>query len=227
MHDADSQPIDAAELAAIDPTGGLDDLLIFGSPATRRHFLKQVAGTSAAISFGPALMGIGSVEAAESAPGITIAHVKVQLKINGKEHALEIDPRTTLLDALREHLQLTGSKKGCDHGQCGACTVLVNGRRINSCLSLALVHEGDEITTIEGLARGGELHPVQAAFLEHDGFQCGYCTPGQICSAVGCIREGHAKSDAEIREWMSGNLCRCGAYPNIVAAVNEAAGKAV
>ena len=227
MHDADSQPIDAAELAAIDPTGGLDDLLIFGSPATRRHFLKQVAGTSAAISFGPALMGIGSVEAAESAPGNTIAPVKVQLKINGKEHALEIDPRTTLLDALREHLQLTGSKKGCDHGQCGACTVLVNGRRINSCLSLALVHEGDEITTIEGLARGGELHPVQAAFLEHDGFQCGYCTPGQICSAVGCIREGHAKSDAEIREWMSGNLCRCGAYPNIVAAVNEAAGKAV
>jgi xanthine dehydrogenase YagT iron-sulfur-binding subunit len=227
VHDADSQPIDAAELAAIDPTGGLDDLLIFGSPATRRHFLKQVAGTSAAISFGPVLMGIGSVEAAESAPGNTIAPVKVQLKINGKEHALEIDPRTTLLDALREHLQLTGSKKGCDHGQCGACTVLVNGRRINSCLSLALVHEGDEITTIEGLARGGELHPVQAAFLEHDGFQCGYCTPGQICSAVGCIREGHAKSDAEIREWMSGNLCRCGAYPNIVAAVNEAAGKAV
>jgi xanthine dehydrogenase YagT iron-sulfur-binding subunit len=213
------------DLAAIDPSGGLDDLLIFGSPATRRVFLKQVAGTSAAIGLGPALMGIGSVEAAEPAAGATIGTSKIQLKINGKEHALEIDPRTTLLDALREHLQLTGSKKGCDHGQCGACTVLVNGRRINSCLSLAIVHEGDEITTIEGLANGEQLHPVQAAFLEHDGFQCGYCTPGQICSAVACIKEGHAKSDADIREWMSGNLCRCGAYPNIVAAVKEAAAK--
>jgi xanthine dehydrogenase YagT iron-sulfur-binding subunit len=225
VNDENSEPIDPAELAAIDPTGGLDDLLIFGSPATRRHFLKQVAGTSAAISLGPSLMGIGSVEAVENPPGTTIATTKVQLKINGKEHALEIDPRTTLLDALREHLQLTGSKKGCDHGQCGACTVLVNGRRINSCLSLALAHEGDEITTIEGLANGDQLHPVQAAFLEHDGFQCGYCTPGQICSAVACIAEGHAKTDADIREWMSGNLCRCGAYPNIVAAVKEAGAK--
>ena len=213
------------ELAAIDPAGGLDELLIFGSPATRRHFLKQVAGTSAAISLGPALMGIGSVDAAETSAAGTVGASKVSLKINGQEHALEIDPRTTLLDALREHLELTGSKKGCDHGQCGACTVLVNGRRINSCLSLAIVHEGDEITTIEGLANGDQLHPVQAAFLEQDGFQCGYCTPGQICSAVACIKEGHAKSDADIREWMSGNLCRCGAYPNIVAAVKEAAAK--
>ena len=213
------------EFAAIDPAGGLDDLLIFGSPATRRVFLKQVAGTSAALGLGPALMGLGAVEAAETAAAATVPTTKVQLKINGQEHALEIDPRTTLLDALREHLQLTGSKKGCDHGQCGACTVLVNGRRINSCLSLAIVHEGDEITTIEGLANGDQLHPVQAAFLEHDGFQCGYCTPGQICSAVACIKEGHAKSDADIREWMSGNLCRCGAYPNIVAAVKEAAAK--
>jgi xanthine dehydrogenase YagT iron-sulfur-binding subunit len=226
MKDEDSAPFDSAELAAIDPSGGLDDLLIFGSPETRRHFLKQVAGTSAAISFGPALLGIGSVEAAETTPSTATAMTKVTLKINGRERALEIDPRTTLLDALREHLHLTGSKKGCDHGQCGACTVLVNGRRINSCLSLALVHEGDEITTIEGLARGDQLHPVQAAFLEHDGFQCGYCTPGQICSAIACIREGHAKSDAEIREFMSGNLCRCGAYPNIVAAVKTAAGQA-
>ena len=144
------------------------------------------------------------------------------LRINTIDHALKIDPRVTLLDALRERLQMTGTKKGCDHGQCGACTVLVNGRRINSCLSLALTHEGDEITTIEGLAQGGELHPVQAAFVKHDGFQCGYCTPGQICSAVACLEEGRAGSDAEIREWMSGNICRCGAYPNIVAAIKEA-----
>jgi xanthine dehydrogenase YagT iron-sulfur-binding subunit len=223
VNEQDPDPIELAALGELDPTGGLDELLIFGSPETRRRFLKQVAGTGAAISLGPGLMGIGSVEAAESAPSNAIATSKVNLNINGQEHALEIDPRTTLLDALREHLQLTGSKKGCDHGQCGACTVLVNGRRINSCLSLAIVHDGDEITTIEGLAKGGELHPVQAAFLEHDGFQCGYCTPGQICSAVACISEGHAKSDADIREWMSGNLCRCGAYPNIVAAVRDAA----
>ena len=225
MNDDDPEAIDPAELAAIDPTGGLDDLLIFGSPETRRRFLKQVAGTSAAITVGPRLMGFGSAEAVENpatSTGAIVTPAKVTLKINGKAYSLEVDPRTTLLDALREHLQLTGSKKGCDHGQCGACTVLVNGRRINSCLSLALVHEGDEITTIEGLANGEQLHPVQAAFLEHDGFQCGYCTPGQICSAVACINEGHATSDTDIREWMSGNLCRCGAYPNIVAAVKEA-----
>jgi len=225
VNDDDSESMYPAELAAIDPTGGLDDLLIFGSPETRRCFLKQVGGTGAAITLGPSLMGFRSLEAAESAAGTVITPVKVTFKINGREHALEIDPRTTLLDALREYLELTGSKKGCDHGQCGACTVLVNGRRINSCLSLAIVHEGDEITTIEGLANGDQLHPVQDAFLEHDGFQCGYCTPGQICSAVACINEGHAKSDTDIREWMSGNLCRCGAYPNIVAAVKEAQGK--
>lgn len=226
MNDDDSQPLDPAELAGIDPTGGLDDFLIFGSPETRRTFLKQVAGTSAAITLGPAFLGVGSVHAAETAAvPASVGPTALQLKINGTDHKLQIDPRTTLLDALREHLHLTGSKKGCDHGQCGACTVLVNGRRVNSCLSFAVMHEGDEITTIEGLAKGDELHPVQAAFLEHDGFQCGYCTPGQICSAVACIAEGHAKSDAEIREWMSGNLCRCGAYPNIVAAVKEAQGK--
>jgi xanthine dehydrogenase YagT iron-sulfur-binding subunit len=224
MNDEESGPIESSELAGIDPTGGLDDLLMFGSPATRRHFLKQVAGTSAAISLGPALIGLGTVEAAETTatPGAAnTPTASVQLKINGKEYTLTLDPRTTLLDALREHLQLTGSKKGCDHGQCGACTVLVNGRRINSCLTLAVMQEGQEITTIEGLATGNDLHPVQAAFIEHDGFQCGYCTPGQICSAVACIAEGHAKSEADIREWMSGNLCRCGAYPNIVAAIKE------
>jgi xanthine dehydrogenase YagT iron-sulfur-binding subunit len=228
MSDQDSEPIDPVELAAVDPAGGLDEFLIFGSPETRRRFLKQMAGTGAAIGLGPAFVGLGTVEAADvaGAPGIVEApSTSVTLKINGRELKLTLDPRTSLLDALREHLQLTGSKKGCDHGQCGACTVLVNGRRINSCLSLAVMHEGDEITTIEGLANGDKLHPVQEAFLEHDGFQCGYCTPGQICSAVACIAEGHAKSDAEIREWMSGNLCRCGAYPNIVAAVREASGQ--
>lgn len=148
--------------------------------------------------------------------------VDIELRINGTLHKLRLDPRVTLLDLLRENLHLTGSKKGCDHGQCGACTVLINGRRANSCLALAVVHEGDEITTIEGLARGEQLHPMQAAFLEHDGFQCGYCTPGQICSAVACVQEGHAKDDSQIREWMSGNLCRCGAYPNIVDAIRQA-----
>jgi xanthine dehydrogenase YagT iron-sulfur-binding subunit len=208
----------------------LDELLIFGDPETRRTFLKRMAGTGAALAVGPTLLGLPSLRAQEAGVTATPARAgselaRVTLKINGKEHALEIDPRVSLLDALREHLNLTGSKKGCDHGQCGACTVLVNGRRINSCLSLALVHEGDKITTIEGLATGEQLHPVQAAFLEHDGFQCGYCTPGQICSAVALLQENHANSDGEIREWMSGNLCRCGAYPNIVAAIRQAKGK--
>ncbi|WFU08715.1 (2Fe-2S)-binding protein [Rhizobium sp. CB3090] len=148
----------------------------------------------------------------------------VHLDINGHEHELSFDPRVTLLDALREHLSLTGTKKGCDQGQCGACTVHVDGERVLSCLMLAAQAEGRKVTTIEGLAaENGDLHPVQAAFLEHDAFQCGYCTPGQIMSAVACIREGHAGSDDEIREYMAGNLCRCGAYPHIVAAVREAA----
>lgn len=147
--------------------------------------------------------------------------IDVTLRINGKAHTLQIEPRVTLLDALRERIGLTGTKKGCDRGQCGACTVLVDGRRINSCLTLAVMHEGAEITTIEGLARGDELHPMQAAFIKHDGFQCGYCTPGQIVSAVGLLAEGCPTSDEGVRECMSGNLCRCGAYPGIVAAVRE------
>src|SRR3989440_5419518 len=156
-------------------------------------------------------------------------NLPISLTVNGVRRNIELaDPRVTLLDLLRERLQLTGTKKGCDRGQCGACTVLVNGRRINSCLSLALAHDGDDVTTIEGLARAGKLHAVQAAFLEHDGFQCGYCTPGQICSAVGLLGEAQAHgvklTDDEIRERMSGNLCRCGAYPNIVAAVKKAGG---
>jgi xanthine dehydrogenase YagT iron-sulfur-binding subunit len=201
-------------------------LLIFGSPETRRQFIRQVAGTSIAITVGLNLVSALAGAAAPPAPASpTFAgsdSVKVNFKINGKDYTLDVDPRTTLLDALRERLRLTGSNKGCDHGQCGACTVLVNGRRVNSCLTLAVVHEGDEITTIEGIANGEELHPIQAAFIEHDGFQCGYCTPGQICSAVAVLKENHANSDDEIREWMSGNICRCGAYPNILAAIKEA-----
>jgi xanthine dehydrogenase YagT iron-sulfur-binding subunit len=165
--------------------------------------------------------------------------VEITLNINSRDYSVGLDPRTTLLDALRNHLGLTGSKKGCDHGQCGACTVLVNGRRINACLSLAAMHEGDTVMTIEGLANGENLHPIQTAFVAHDGFQCGYCTPGQICSAVGMLQEAadgwpsHASenlaattinlTDAEIRERMSGNICRCSAYPNIVAAIRDAA----
>jgi xanthine dehydrogenase YagT iron-sulfur-binding subunit len=164
---------------------------------------------------------------------------KVALKVNGKRRELSLDTRTTLLDTLREHLQLTGTKKGCDHGQCGACTVLVNGERINSCLSLAVMHQGDEVTTIEGLGTPDKLHPMQAAFIEHDGYQCGYCTPGQICSAVAVLDEikrgvpSHAQADvsaapaitnAELRERMSGNICRCGAYSNILEAIEEVAG---
>jgi xanthine dehydrogenase YagT iron-sulfur-binding subunit len=150
---------------------------------------------------------------------------RVTLQVNGRPHEVEVEARTTLLDALRDRLRLTGTKKGCALGQCGACTVLVDGRRINACLTLAVMQQGRAITTIEGLAQDGELHPVQAAFVEHDGFQCGYCTPGQIVSAVALIAEGHAGSDDEIREYMSGNICRCGAYTNIVAAVRQAAGR--
>ncbi len=150
--------------------------------------------------------------------------IHIALDINGQRHELDIEPRVTLLDALREHLSLTGTKKGCDQGQCGACTCHVDGKRVLSCLTLAAQAEGRKVTTIEGIAgESGDLHPVQAAFIEHDAFQCGYCTPGQIMSAVACIREGHVGSDAEIREYMSGNLCRCGAYNSIVAAVRQAA----
>ena len=148
--------------------------------------------------------------------------VSLSLTVNGVVRQLTVAPWTTLLDALRDHLDLTGTKKGCDHGQCGACTVLVNGRRINPCLTLAIMKDGAEVTTIEGLATNGALHPLQQAFIDHDAFQCGYCTPGQICSAAGLIAEGKAKTAEEIRELMSGNICRCGAYPNIVAAIQQA-----
>ena len=148
--------------------------------------------------------------------------ISIVLIVNGIETRLDLAPWTSLLDALRDHLDLTGTKKGCDHGQCGACTVLIDGRRINSCLTLAVMKDGAEVTTIEGLATGGVLHPLQQAFIEHDALQCGYCTPGQIMSGIACIAEGHAGDDEAIREYMSGNLCRCAAYPHIVAAVKQA-----
>ena len=147
---------------------------------------------------------------------------EITLRVNGVKRTLEVAPWTTLLDLLREYMDLTGTKKGCDHGQCGSCTVLLDGKRVNSCLTLAIMKDGAEVTTIEGLATGDQLHPMQQAFVDCDAFQCGYCTPGQICSAVGMIREGHAHTDDEIREQMSGNLCRCGAYPNIVDAIKQA-----
>jgi len=156
--------------------------------------------------------------AAARAPGLT---TDVAMSVNGKARSARLLPWTTLLDFLREHLDLTGTKKGCDHGQCGACTVLLDGVRVNSCLLLAVMQDGKEITTVEGLAEGGVLHPLQQAFIDHDAFQCGYCTPGQICSAVGLMNEGCPSEDAGIRELMSGNLCRCGAYPNILAAIRE------
>jgi len=173
--------------------------------------------TSAAADAAPAAAGAAS-SAAKGVP--------CDLNVNGKARSLSIDPRTTLLDALREHLHLTGTKKGCDQGQCGACTVTIEGERVLSCLTLAAAVQGKRVRTIEGLAEpGGRLHPMQQAFIDHDAFQCGYCTPGQIMSAIACVNEGHAKTDVDIREYMSGNLCRCGAYPKIVAAIKQARGQ--
>jgi xanthine dehydrogenase YagT iron-sulfur-binding subunit len=177
------------------------------------------AASAAAAKVAPAAAHPAHAQAAAGS-----ATIPVQLNINGKVHAVRLDPRTSLLDALREELALSGTKKGCDHGQCGACTVLVEDRRVLSCLTLAASVSGHRVTTVEGLAQGDQLHPVQAAFLKHDAFQCGYCTPGQIVSAVGLLKEGCPADAASIRECMSGNLCRCGAYPNIVAAVQEARG---
>ena len=189
---------------------------------TRRELLVGTAVAGAALAGGQLMSGTVLPAAALEARA-SAASLDVTLRVNGIEHRLPLDPRTTLLDALREHLHLTGSKKGCGLGQCGACTVLMDGKRVKSCLSLAALVEGREITTIEGLATGDELHPLQAAFIERDAFQCGYCTSGQIMSGVACIAEGHANSPQEIRDWMSGNLCRCGAYDHIVTAIQDAA----
>ncbi|MEE1765246.1 (2Fe-2S)-binding protein [Streptomyces sp. SP18BB07] len=169
---------------------------------------------------GPSLLGVEEAAAAEASPSS-----RVSLTVNGRRHTITVDNRTSLLDLLREHLGLTGSKKGCNAGACGACTVLVDGRRVNSCLTLAVRLEGAEVTTAEGLARGDHLHPLQQAFIDQDAFQCGYCTPGQIVSGVGCMQEGHTGSAEEIREWMSGNICRCGCYVKIVRAVEQASGR--
>jgi xanthine dehydrogenase YagT iron-sulfur-binding subunit len=209
----------------------VEKIFPFLSQLSRRRFLGTAGAATLAMASRPASAEV----AAQSG---TMHNENVAFTVNGRRHALDLDPRVTLLDALREHLGLTGTKKGCDQGQCGACTVIVNGQRINSCLTLAVMHAGDEITTIEGLEEDGNLHPMQAAFVRHDGLQCGYCTPGQICSAVALLAEhqagwpSYATADvatapllthAEIAERMSGNICRCSAYPNIVSAIREVA----
>jgi xanthine dehydrogenase YagT iron-sulfur-binding subunit len=188
--------------------------------STRRDFFKQTAVLTA-VAVTPNAVVKAAEERVFDKAAYAFEQVPIQVTINGKQHKIMVEPRVTLLDLLREQMSLTGTKKGCDHGQCGACTVHVDGRRVNSCLCLAVMQDGKSITTIEGLAEGENLHPMQTAFIEHDGFQCGYCTPGQIMSAVACVNEGHNRSETEIREFMSGNLCRCGAYPNIVKAIQS------
>jgi xanthine dehydrogenase YagT iron-sulfur-binding subunit len=192
---------------------------------TRRSFLSQIGAAGVAVTAAP-LVARADAQATPAEMAATKTEkienaMRIKLSVNGKPVNLEVDPRATLLDALRETLSLTGTKKGCDHGQCGACTVHVNGRRINSCLALAIMHEGDAITTIEGLGEPDDLHPMQASFVEHDGYQCGYCTSGQIMSAVALLKEPCGPTDADVKELMSGNICRCGAYPNIVAAIQH------
>jgi xanthine dehydrogenase YagT iron-sulfur-binding subunit len=228
-----------------EPYPATDETSIAG--VRRREFLKRTALAGGGLILAQRLLTDGSTSVfseALGAPQTVSEKVTVRLRVNGSNYGLHLDPRVSLLDLLREQLELTGTKKGCNHGQCGACTVLVNGRRINSCLALAVIYDGSEITTVEGLAKGDELHPLQSAFIRHEGFQCGYCTSGQICSAVGMLREveqgtaSHVTSDVrqqgrveltddEIRERMSGNICRCGAYPGIVAAVREASGSSL
>lgn len=213
--------IESDVLLAEDAECAQDSSISCNSGFSRRGFLKTLGATGIAAAT-PALAHAFPVvdEKPEATAGV-VNTVRVTMKVNGVEHTLDVEPRVVLLDALRENLNLTGTKKGCDHGQCGACTVHVNGRRVNSCLSLAAMHDGDEITTIEGLEKNGELHPVQAAFVEHDAFQCGYCTSGQIMSATALLKEPIAGDDHAVREAMSGNICRCGAYQHILAAVQS------
>ncbi len=198
-----------------------DSKPLFGK-FTRRSFLTQLGAAGLAVTTAPLANAAPAAPQTEAEAAAAVPRaIPVTLKVNGQTHKLMLEPRVTLLDALREDLRLPGTKKGCDHGQCGACTVHVNGRRVNSCLSFAVMHQGDEITTVEGLAQNGELHPIQAAFIEHDGYQCGYCTSGQIMSAVALLKEPIGREDNDVREAMSGNICRCGAYNNIVAAVQQ------
>jgi len=190
--------------------------------STRRTFLSRLGTVGLLATAGPVTTAFGQPAVKDQAPPSDSKDaIPVSLRVNGKKHDLRIDPRTSLLDCLREHLHLTGSKKGCDHGQCGACTVHINGRRVNSCLCLAAMCEGDEITTVEGIGQPENLHPVQAAFVACDAYQCGYCTSGQIMSAVALLKEPCGPEDEEVKEFMSGNICRCGAYPNIVAAIQR------
>jgi xanthine dehydrogenase YagT iron-sulfur-binding subunit len=213
------------------PNTSDDDPVTAVARVTRRSFLARVGAAGAAVGAGQ-LPSAAFAESDAAPPSDAPAKATdgtrehVRLNVNGRDHQLDIDPRTTLLDCVRDHLQLTGTKKGCDHGQCGACTVHVDGRRVNSCLSLAVTHEGEAITTIEGIGRPGALHPMQAAFVEHDGFQCGYCTSGQIMSAVALLNEPYGHTDEEVKEAMSGNICRCGAYSNIVSAIQQVRRKA-
>jgi xanthine dehydrogenase YagT iron-sulfur-binding subunit len=195
-------------------------------PVSRRSFLSHFGAASIAVTASPIFASVASSGSpvVEETPAEDVEEgiIPATLRVNGREHRLKLDPRTTLLDCLRENLGLTGTKKGCDHGQCGACTVHVNGRRVNSCLSFAIMHPMDEVTTIEGIGQPGHLHPMQAAFVEHDGYQCGYCTSGQIMSAVALLKEPVGPADDDVKQAMYGNICRCGAYPNIVAAVQSA-----
>ena len=186
----------------------------------RRKFFKQSAALTAIALTPPALIKAADENLDEKASEL-FEKQSLKIEVNGIKHELSVEPRVTLLDLLREQLHLTGTKKGCDYGQCGACTVHVNGKRVLSCMSLAIMQNGKKVSTIEGLAKGDDLHPMQTAFIKHEGLQCGYCTPGQIMSAISCVREGHANNEDEIRRYMSGNLCRCGAYPNIVDAIME------
>ncbi|MER6286881.1 (2Fe-2S)-binding protein [Streptomyces sviceus] len=209
------------ESAVPPPTGAGES-----SPApTRRTFIATSTAVGGAVVAGGVIGGTSLLDPEEATAAERPPSSRVSLTVNGTRRTVTVDNRTSLLDLLREHLGLTGSKKGCNAGACGACTVLVDGRRVNACLTLAVRLEGTEVTTIEGLADGGQLHPLQQAFIEQDAFQCGYCTPGQIVSGVGCIEEGHTTSPEEIREWMSGNICRCGCYVKIVRAVEQTAGR--
>ncbi|MDX2681708.1 (2Fe-2S)-binding protein [Streptomyces sp. NY05-11A] len=205
--------------SAVPPPGGSS------TPPTRRTFIATTTAVGGAVVAGGLIVGSPLIGPDEAAAAETAPSACVSLTVNGTRRTVTVDNRTSLLDLLREHFGLTGSKKGCNAGACGACTVLVDGQRVNSCLTLAVRLEGAEVTTIEGLADGDRLHPLQQAFIDQDAFQCGYCTPGQILSGVGCIREGHTGSPEEIREWMSGNICRCGCYVKIVRAVEQTAGR--